>query len=118
MEKNYILQDLIRKRVAIICHSTEDVFRLSEMVETLYPGYGRRIRNYGGKPERALYLSGFAIRLEEYSCASIDLGYDSPAFYVRKGIKTVEFSDLDCDLGEFDACPGEICSLLFGTIKA
>ena len=64
MEKNYILEELIHKGVAVVCYSSEDVIKLSEWVDVLCPGVGSRIRCYKNAVGSKEYGGKIAIRLE------------------------------------------------------
>lgn len=113
MEKNYILQDMIKKRVAVICRGSGDVVKLSELVEALYPGFGSRIICYKKSADSKEYGGEIAIRLEEYH-GSLDYGWDRPSYYKRRGFVVVNLFELDCDFGEFETNDMGMNGLLFG----
>lgn len=102
MEKNIFLQELISRGVAVVCCTPEEVIELGEMVEMLYPGYGSKITNHAASFNDPECKGEIAIRLEKYDQSWLDYGWDFPSYYIRRNMKLVYFSELNCDLGEID----------------
>ena len=113
MEKNYILQELIRKGVAIVCYNSGEVVKLGDWVEVLYPGCGFCIKAYKKNVTAEEFDGKIAIRLEEWH-GSLDYGWDRPSYYIMRGLAVVNFSELNCDFGEFKTNDVGINGLIFG----
>ena len=117
MEKNYILQDLIRKGVAVVCHNSEEVIKLGDWVEALYPGEGIYVKKYKNNLSIKEFGGEIAIRIQQWH-NGIDCGWDRPSYYKRMGFDVITFTELNCDFGTFDVDVDGIRELLFCDIKA
>lgn len=115
MEKNQKLIDLMKGGVAIVCHSVDEVIRLSEMVDCIYHGYGQQISRCVYRFGQDGFEKEMAIRLEIRALSGLfDYGYDKTSYYQRLGYQIVNFSDLDIDLGELEASDHDIWKFLIG----
>lgn len=107
---------------AIMCQDKDDIYILADMVERIYPGYGKRIRAHGERVSAARYAGEFCIRID-YFPSCIDIGHAGAEWYRQKGRKIVHVRDIsdsciELDLGEIETEGVDVSALLFGVMKS
>lgn len=111
MDDEAYLSALIKKGIAVVCYSVDEIDRLSKIVDTLYPGYGESISDYKSYLGRWDFKECLAVRLEERYSGGLDYGHDQPKYYRRRGFSVLNLSDLMPDLGEFESNSSDLSSL-------
>lgn len=109
---------------AILCHSSEDVHMLADIVEASYPGYGYAVKTHGSNVDASRYNGNFCIRIDQFiGCTSLDVGHASAEWYRQKGRRIVGVYDIfddngRLDLGEIKANGVDVSAFLLGDMKS
>ena len=113
---NYNLKDLIENgNYAINCTSPEEAKILAEMLDELYPGEGKHIRDLSMHAGKGGYSKGICFRLELLYDGTFDWGFSEPDWYIEQGRKVGECSLFARpDFGEIFADVSNVYELLFG----
>lgn len=125
MENEYCLKALIEScSAAFLCRSKEDVNKLADMVEKIYPSYGSFVIDHGREVCGSRYDDGIGIRIDNLNEYTIDIGHARIDWYrdschrMIVDVNNLRDSSEKQDFGEIETDGINIAEFLFGVTKS